>query len=230
MKLNLMAFIVGVLALASCKEGNQQLSVRQLQKNDKSTRWEIQINQPEFSSNVVNRHENCKVFNTFISYMVQRMQTNFIQKANEELVAMDSANVKQRAPFVLQVDNNVLMSGPRIMSVRLTCYQMFDEAHGMTDFYGLNYDMREQVFLSKGDILDLNKSDEINALLEKHLVDPDSVLTFAKPTVKNVTSVNLTPAGIEFVYAQYILGPYSYGPVTISVPYEELKEVILLKK
>ena len=227
MKFTLLIFLASVLLMGACKEGNVKLTVRQLQENDKTTHWEIQMNQPEFSSNVVNCQENCKVFNTFISYMVQRIRTNFIQNANEQIASLDSANIDY-APFVLNVSNNVLMDGPRYLSVRLNSYQMYHGAHGQTDIYGLNYDLEKQSFLKLADMMDLSKGKEINALLKKHLEDPDHCLTFAEPTVDNVTAVNITPKAIEFVYAQYILGPYSCGPVTIELPREELKGLLLL--
>ena len=99
---------------------------------------------------------------------------------------------------------------------------MLGGAHGMTNFYAINYDVKTQKFLTNKDILNLDKAADINALLKANLKDPDKCFTFEAPTVDNVTCINLTLHTVDFTYAQYILGPY-------SIPKEKMKDMLVIK-
>ena len=114
----------------------------------------------------------------------------------------------------------------KFISVLVRSYEMLGGANGNTDYYALNYDLATGKFLNLKDLLDLSKAEDINALLQKYLQDPDGCYTFEKPTVDNCSAVNLSPESVIFTYGKYILGPGACGEATIAVPRSELSHCL----
>lgn len=228
MRTKLLAVLALALSVTACKK-EIKLDVKQIRKTDKTEQWEIQIKQPVFSSTEAEVEKSCVKFNDEIGGLVNGIQAAFMEQAKEAIASLDSAGMKQVAPYQLYIQDTVTLADDNYISVRVLSYEMLGGAHGMTNFYGLNYDVKNQKFLDKKDILNLSKATEINALLKANLQDPDKCFTFEAPTVDNLTAINITQHTIEFTYAQYILGPYSCGPATISVPRTKMQGMLMLK-
>lgn len=228
MKTKLISLFFAVLALGSCQK-EIQLAVKQIHETDKTSQWDIKITRPVFSSTEAEVEKSCTKYNDEISGLINGIHAAFIEQAKETISGLDSIGETQVGPYELLIQDSVFMADDNYISVLISSYEMLGGANGITNFYGVNYDVKNQKFLNKQDILNMDKAAGINALLKENLRDPDKCFTFDAPTIDNVTAINLTPTQVEFTYKKYILGPGSCGTTTISVPRSKLDGMLMLK-
>lgn len=228
MKTKFFALVFALLALGACKK-EIKLDVKQIHESDKTAQWDIHITRPAFSTTETEVEKSCVKFNDEITGLVNGIHAAFIEQAKETIAGIDSMGIKQAAPYELIIQDSVFQADKDYISVLMSSYEMLGGANGITNFYGVNYDVKNQKFLDKKDILNYDKATEINALLKENLKDPDKCFTFEAPTVNNFTALNISLHTVEFTYAKYILGPGSCGPVTISVPKAKLKGMLVEK-
>lgn len=226
MKTRLLILVFALLAIGGCKK-EIKLEVKQIQETDKTNEWDIKISRPVFSSTETEVEKSCVKYNDEISGLVNGIHAAFIEQSKEAIEGLDSAGMKPVAPYQLIIQDTVYLADNNYISTRFLSYEMLGGAHGITNFYGVNYDVKNQKFLDKKDILNYSKSAEINTLLKAHLQDPDKCFTFAEPTVDNFAALNITRHTLEFTYAQYILGPYSCGYATIAVPRAKMQGMLM---
>lgn len=225
MKTKFFTLVFAVLALGACKK-EIKLEVKQIHETDKTTQWDIKINRPAFSSTEAEIEKSCVKFNDEITGLVNGIHAAFMEQAKETISGLDSIGIKQAAPYELLIEDSVFLADKNYISVLVSSYEMLGGANGITNFYGVNYDVKNQKFLDKKDILNYDKAAEINALLKENLKDPDQCYTFEAPTVENFTALNFTLHTVEFTFAKYILGPGACGPVTISVPKAKMQGML----
>lgn len=228
MKTKFFALVFALLALGACKK-EIKLDVKQIHESDKTAQWDIHITRPAFSTTETEVEKSCVKFNDEITGLVNGIHAAFIEQAKETIAGIDFMGIKQAAPYELIIQDSVFQADKDYISVLMSSYEMLGGANGITNFYGVNYDVKNQKFLDKKDILNYDKATEINALLKENLKDPDKCFTFEAPTVDNFTALNISLHTVEFTYAKYILGPGSCGPVTISVPKAKLKGMLVEK-
>ena len=228
MKTKFLTLVFAALTLGACKK-EIKLEVKQIRETDKTAEWNIQINRPVFSSTEAEVEKNCVKFNDEVTGLVNGIHAAFMEQAKETINGLDSIGEKQIAPYELIIQDTVYLADENYISVLVSSYEMLGGANGIINFYGVNYDMKNQKFLNKKDILNYSKAAEINALLKENLKDPDGCFTFAAPTIENFTALNLTLHTVEFTYTKYILGPGSCGTTTISVPRSKLDGMLMLK-
>lgn len=228
MKTKFFALVFALLALGACKK-EIKLDVKQIHESDKTAQWDIHITRPAFSTTETEVEKSCVKFNDEITGLVNGIHAAFLEQAKETIAGIDSMGIKQAAPYELIIQDSVFQADKDYISVLMSSYEMLGGANGITNFYGVNYDVKNQKFLDKKDILNYDKASEINALLKENLKDPDKCFTFEAPTVDNFTALNISLHTVEFTYAKYILGPGSCGPVTISVPKAKLKGMLVEK-
>lgn len=228
MKTKFFALVFALLALGACKK-EIKLDVKQIHESDKTAQWDIHITRPAFSTTETEVEKSCVKFNDEITGLVNGIHAAFLEQAKETIAGIDSMGIKQAAPYELIIQDSVFQADKDYISVLMSSYEMLGGANGITNFYGVNYDVKNQKFLDKKDILNYDKATEINALLKENLKDPNKCFTFEAPTVDNFTALNISLHTVEFTYAKYILGPGSCGPVTISVPKAKLKGMLVEK-
>ena len=219
MKTKLFTLVFAVLVLGACKK-EIKLDVKQIHLTDTTGQWDIKIDRPAFSTTDAETEKSCVKFNDEVNGLINGIHAAFIEQAKENIACLNSAGFKQAAPYELIIEDSVFLADQNYISVRVLSYEMLGGAHGMTDFYAINYDVKTQKFLTNKDILNLDKAADINALLKAN---------FEAPTVDNVTCINLTLHTVDFTYAQYILGPYSCGHTIISIPKEKMKDMLVIK-
>lgn len=227
MKTRLFMMLMSAVALGACQK-EITLETKHIHTTDETPRWDIRANWPVFSANDIRTEESCARFNDELNGLVMGIQAAFKEQTNEAVAALDSAGMQQIAPYELMIQDSIYLADKDYISVRMLSYEMTGGAHGMTNFFAVNYDVKNRQFLETKDILDLNKATEINALLKSRLEDPGQCFTMEAPTVENLSALNITRHTLEFTYAQYILGPYSCGTATISIPRKELKGMLLI--
>ena len=225
MKTTLFTAAILMLSLISCKK-EIRLEVKRITETDKTTVWDMTVSHPAFSSTVAEVEKSCVKINDELAGLVNGIKAAFQEQAAEQNASLDSAGLKQIGPYELFIQDSVFLADQNYISVLMSAYEMLGGANGITNFYGINYDVRTQRFLDKEDILNYDKANDINALLAKYLKDPDKCNTFEAPTIENCTALNFTLHTVEFTYAKYILGPGACGPVIISGPREKMQGML----
>lgn len=227
MKTKLFAALILALSVVACKK-EIKLDVKQIKETDKTTEWNIITNRPAFSTTETEIEKSCVKINDEITGLVNGIKAAFQEQAKEQNASLDSIGQKQVGPYELFITDSVFLADENYISVLMSAYEMLGGANGITNFYGINYNVKTQKFLDKKDILNYEKASDINTLLKENLKDPDKCYTFEAPTIENFTALNFTLHTVEFTYAKYILGPGSCGPVTISVPRAKMQGMLKL--
>lgn len=227
MKIKILTFFAAAFLLTSCHK-EIKLEVKQMHEMDKTELWAFTIDRPLFSTTEPSVEESCVVLNDSITKFINQQKNEIKAQAKEFKMAMDSLGQQMVGPFELIVKDSVYMADEEYISVRLLTYTYTGGAHGMTNFYGFNYNVKTKKFLSNTEIINTSKAAQINELLKAHLQNPDSCFTDA-PTIENFTALDFTRHSVDFTYAQYILGPYSCGYTSIAIPSHKMKDLMLIK-
>lgn len=227
MKIIRLSIIICACHLLACQQ-TMKIKTEKFHTTDQTDRWSIFIKHSICSSNDVSLEKNCTLFNDEIKGLISGIQTVFQEQAKRQIIQLDSLGKKLPIPYELYITDSLFCANDEIISVRIESYQMLGGANGITHFYGINYQVKTQHFLTPKEILNYEKADTINSLLKEYFKDPDRCYTFDSPTLENLTAINLTPNSVEFTYAKYILGPGACGPVTISIPKNKLQGLLKL--
>lgn len=223
----MLAAFAALFLLAGCKK-EIKLEVKQLSETEQNPVWEINIQRPVFSTTEASVEASCVKFNDKITEMIAPMQDSIRVQAERLKAELAAIGDSLTGPFQLYVRDSVYMADENYISVRLLVYVMTGGAHGNTNFYGLNYNVKTQEFLTDKEVIDFNKSTEINKLLAEHFVNRDSCLN-ELPTVETLSAVNFTMKTVDFTYAQYVLGAYACGYAQVAVPLHQMKGAFLPK-
>lgn len=226
MKTKILTFLAAAFLLSGCQK-EIKLEVKQMHEMDKTELWAFTIDRPLFSTTEPSVEASCVVINDSITNFINQQKKEIEAQAKEFKMAMDSLGEQMVGPFELIVKDSVYMADENYISVRLLTYSYTGGAHGMTNFYGLNYNVKTKKFLNNTEIINTGKAPQINELLKAHLQNPDSCFNEV-PTIENFTALNFTRNSIDFTYAQYILGPYSCGYTSIAIPNHKMKDLLLI--
>lgn len=226
MKTKILTFLAAAFLLSGCQK-EIKLEVKQMHEMDKTELWAFTIDRPLFSTTEPSVEASCVVINDSITNFINQQKKEIEAQAKEFKMAMDSLGEQMVGPFELIVKDSVYMADENYISVRLLTYSYTGGAHGMTNFYGLNYNVKTKKFLNNTEIINTDKAPQINELLKAHLQNPDSCFNEV-PTIENFTALNFTRNSIDFTYAQYILGPYSCGYTSIAIPGHKMKDLLLI--
>lgn len=227
MRTKILATILVGFAFAGCQK-QIKVEVKNQQQTDNTSEWTIKIDRSLFSSTDAITEKSCVLFNDKLSEMLTGFQDTLKVQAKEYSKMCEEMGEKPIGAYQLIAKDSVFMADAQYISMRLLCYSYTGGAHGITQFYGMNYDVKAQKFLENNEILNFNKTTEINVLLTKYFSNPEGCFNEV-PTVENLTVLNFSPSTVEFTYGQYVLGAYVCGYVTISVPRAELKGMLLVK-
>ncbi len=228
MRAFLFVFVISVTALAGCQEEVQKLDVKKERVTNKAKDWEISLDYSVFSSPNPKTKESCEVLNKEVQSLVSGLQDSLKAAATDLFQRMEKTDIPRPSwSYSLFVTDSVFMATNEYISMRLTVYTFTGGAHGITDFYSFNYDVKNQKMLSSGDIIEHGNPEPVNRLLKSHFKNPENCFT-TDPTLDQVTAINFSPTDVCFTYAQYKLGPYVCGAPEVTVPLAELQGVFLL--
>lgn len=122
----------------------------------------------------------------------------------------------------------------QIVSIFIKTYMFAGGAHGMTIGRALNYNVKT------GARLDMIKMIEDTAFLmdlaainfckerklPKKAIKLQTGLFYELADLPLADEIGFTPKGMILYYDPYSIAPYSYGPITITIPYKDLKNVV----
>ncbi|WP_251621843.1 DUF4163 domain-containing protein [Odoribacter lunatus] len=225
-------FITGIILLfATCKHVEKtKLDVQIYRQVDSTDYLNVIIEQSIFASGNLQLEKSCEVLNKEIKNRIDSLKKNLQEKAGVFFSEIRKEGIERpQWNFELYVRDSVFMANSEYISLRMMVYIFEGGAHGMTQFYAYNYDVKQQKLLNPQQILDFGKSKEINELLERNFVNTDSCFTEI-PTLENgVSALNMNMEIFCFTYPQYALGSYSCGYLEVNIPRVELKEELILK-
>lgn len=228
MKTKIILFLLAAVCLGACQKATK-LEVKKIKKTETASKWEINLEHSIFSFTEAEVEKSCAIFNDEIEGLVNGIHAAFIEQCKEQIASLDSAGIPNSGKYELFISDTVYMASDKYISVLVRAYEYLGGANGNTNYYALNYDIQNKRFIINENLLNYNKSDEINALLKTFLKDPDHCYTFEAPTADICSAINFTPNSFEFTYGKYILGPGACGPVTISVPLKKLKDIVRIE-
>lgn len=229
MKTTQLLLLAVTLLLVGCQSA--KIDVKSDKRNSKTENWEVTITQSVFSSANPDVMKACTALNDSVNQLLDSLQ-NAMKAEADTFFTTYAQTPNERPAFFYQLFSvdSVFMATDRYISLRTTIYNYSGGAHGMTVFYTLNYDVKQQKFLSLCEILACEKSAEINPLLEKHFDNEDGCFS-EKPTLQTqgFSGVNLSESGVCFTYEHYALGAYACGYVQITVPIDEMDGMLKIK-
>lgn len=226
-------FIISILSLSSllvgCQEKHNEIEVSKTQFADETENWDIALNYSKFTSKDEQAKKSCDILNKEIDDLVINLQDSLKKNATDLFANLATEGIERPVwKYSLTIADSVFMANDRFISVRLTVYTFTGGAHGMTQFYSFNYDVKNQRLLDNKDVLNYENKTAIDQLLKTNFKNPEECFD-VDPTLEAVSVINISPTNTVFTYEQYILGAYVCGVAEVLVPTNELKEDFLLK-
>ena len=210
-------FVVTLLALfftgcekATIKVGKDFLS-------HKTNEFDITIAYPVFTSQKAEVERECKMVNEEISRLIDSLQNDLKAQLNEYLQKASDMKEEPMIPFGLDVKDSVFMADRHYISVRLAVYTLTGGANGLTEYYAVNYSLKDKSFLSPEGILNYDKSVEIDKQIQRNFKNPENCFSEV-PTLANVTTVNFSGNDICFTYNPLVLGAHSVSYTHLTLP------------
>lgn len=229
MKSTLIIAVFMAFVFMGCQPKVQNLDVKKEKTTVNSENWDIKVNRSIFSSTDVALNKSCEVLNGEIKKFVNDLQDTLKANATEFFRSIEE-NKGERPEWVyeLMIEDSVFMATDQYISARLMIYTFTGGAHGMTNFYTFNYDVKNQKLLSNQEVLNYVNEARINTQLKANFKNPENCFT-TDPTLKDVTAINFNATSVCFTYAQYVLGAYACGVAEVTVPKTALKGELLIK-
>ena len=194
----------------------------------KTSEFDITIAYPVFTSQKAEVERGCKVVNEEISRLIDSLQNDLKAQLNQYLQKAREMKEEPMIPFELEVKDSVFMADRHYISVRLAVYTLTGGANGFTEYYAVNYSLKDKKFLNSEGILNYDRSAEIDKQIQRNFKNPENCFSEV-PTLANVTTVNFSGSDICFTYAPLVLGAHYCGAAEIAVPRMLLKGDFLLK-
>lgn len=137
--------------------------------------------------------------------------------------------------WTLEGKASVLRQDSSLIAIAVKGYSYAGGAHGNSGFYYLNWNTGADQQLALKDLLNADYSPKLNQVAEKifrhneQLSDTASLANsyfFENDRFHLNENFTITPEGLQFVYNQYEIKPYSSGITELLVPYGEIRQLI----
>ncbi len=226
---NCILFLLGGLLFLSSCQPKEEIEVQTSKRADSTAYVKANIVQSVFTSANSEIRKSCDMLNAKVSYLIDSIEKSLLLQADTFYTGLEQAGMERPVwDFEMYAEDSVFMASPDYISLRITVYTFQGGAHGMTEFYAFNYDVKRRQFLEPDQILDFGKYREINELLKKNFVNTDSCFTDV-PTLENgLAALNVTAETVCLTYPPYVLGPYACGYAQVVIPRSELKGMLFL--
>lgn len=139
-------------------------------------------------------------------------------------------------PYSLDIDSEVSLINPSIISFSSDGYIYTGGAHGLSAFYNLNYDINKLDFIElkelfkNQDYLSFLSETSRDQLREMKWFDADTseewVLEGTEASEDNFSIYYLTEDSLVLVMSEYQVAPYAVGMSSVTIPYAELSELL----
>lgn len=221
-------FILATISLCcSCKPSSVSTGLRHYA--DSTDNYVVHASYHLFSSDHKQTERSCQLLNTRINTFADSL-VKAIQTSADTLFGSFNGEDRPAWPYELYLSDSVFIADSKYISVRFEAYTFTGGAHGMTDFYVFNYDVRNEQLLAPDRILNYAERGKIDTLLKKNFRNPDSCFTEIPTLEKSGGLINISPKAVCFTYPAYTLGAYYCGSAFVAIPLPELKYILLLKE
>jgi hypothetical protein len=103
-------------------------------------------------------------------------------------------------------------------------------AHGSSSDYGLNFNIETGNPVTEGSLFVQDFKNELSSLLSSHLresmKDQDAYDALFVKDIEPNGNFLVSEDGITYIYGQYEIGPYYLGIIKVTVPWNELSDII----
>lgn len=116
-----------------------------------------------------------------------------------------------------------------MQSYRLYTYGYTGGAHGMDYEKGLTFRLSDGHRITEADLFKREYKPSLSQILSARLPKAVSQETYDMLFIKTIEpneNFYVDPEGITYIYGRYEIGPYVSGIVHVTVPWEELKDIL----
>ena len=158
------------------------------------------------------------------------------REANLEFVGQVAANPEDREEdewdiftwdFTIEGRGEGEYNG--ILAYTITKYSYTGGAHGGTALLGLNFDRKTGEPVTEDDIFAFGYEERLSSALRAHLRSSLDKEDYDMLFVTDITPSGnfiLSKAGITYIYGQYEIGPYAVGIIKVTVPWDEIQDIL----
>ena len=138
--------------------------------------------------------------------------------------------------YQLHKSNEVLFEDESTLSYSVSHATYTGGAHGSLQVLYYTIDLNNLTTITEEDIFIPNYHHTLTAkiidnLMIEHEVDtPEELLNKGFFDVNDIAPNNnfwINDVGVHYVYNQYEIAPYSMGPIEVTIPYEDIKSIII---
>ena len=139
-------------------------------------------------------------------------------------------------PYQFELTGSVLLNRPELLTVDLSYYAFTGGAHGNSHTEYFVFDTMTGKRLELNDVFEQGFEERLNKLIDSRYrqmkgLSPTDRLDGEKGMLfENYIHFNdnfaLTDQGVSFVYNNYEITAYAFGPTKIELPYSELADIL----
>lgn len=138
--------------------------------------------------------------------------------------------------YQLHKSNEVLYEDEDILSYSVSHATYTGGAHGSLQMLYYTIDLDKLTTITEEDIFTPNyhhflTNRIIDNLIKKYKVDtPEELINEGFFDINDISPNNnfwINNEGVHYIYNQYEIAPYSMGPIEVTIPYEDIKSIII---
>ena len=138
--------------------------------------------------------------------------------------------------YEMQKSNEILFEDENILSYSVQHSDYTGGAHGSLNMLYYTIDLNKITTVTQESIFKPNyykplTSIIIEKLMEKYNLDsPEKLIEEGFFDINEISPNNnfwVNDTGVHYIFNQYEIAPYSMGPIEVTIPYEDLKSIII---
>ena len=158
------------------------------------------------------------------------------EQYKEDMENLEGDNKPSWYWYELQKSNEILFEDENILSYSVQHSDYTGGAHGSLNMLYYTIDLNKLITVTQESIFKPNyykslTSIIIEKLMAKYNLDsPEKLMEEGFFDINEIAPNNnfwINDLGIHYVYNQYEIAPYSMGPIEVTIPYEDIKSIII---
>lgn len=158
------------------------------------------------------------------------------EQYKEDMENLEGENKPSWYWYELQKSNEILFEDENILSYSVQHSDYTGGAHGSLNMLYYTIDLNKLITVTQESIFKPNyykslTSIIIEKLMAKYNLDsPEKLMEEGFFDINEIAPNNnfwINDLGIHYVYNQYEIAPYSMGPIEVTIPYEDIKSIII---
>ena len=155
---------------------------------------------------------------------------------NEDKKNLEEDNMPSWYWYELQKSNEILFQDENVLSYSVQHSDYTGGAHGSLNVLYYTVDLNELTTITEESIFKPNyykllTSKIVENLMKKHDVNtPQELINEGFFDVNEIAPNNnfwINNEGVHYIFNQYEIAPYSMGPIEVTIPYEDIKSIII---